>query len=87
MNGPEDKRTIETKRELSEAAKEFLANPGCQAAILQLRQRWFGLLLGEAAATPAQAELCARLRTLEALPHELQTLINDYRMAAEKRRA
>ena len=77
----EEKRTLEEKRELSEAATAFLADKSCQTAILSLRQRYFGLLLQEQAASPRQIELCARLRALDDFPHELGTLVNDYRMA------
>jgi hypothetical protein len=75
---------LSEKRELSDAAKALMQDKAFQAAILSLRKRWFGELLEESGNTLRQSELCSRLRALEMLPHELGTLVNDYKVAAQK---
>lgn len=74
------------KKELSDAAKVLMEDKAFLTAILQLRKRWFGQLLEEEGNTLRQAELCSKLRALELIPHELGTLVNDYRMAASHAR-
>lgn len=74
------------KKELADAAKALMADQAFQSAVLSLRKRWFGQLLEEQGATLRQAELCSMLRALELLPHELGTLVNDYKMAVQHAR-
>jgi len=77
---------LSEKKELSDAAQSLMGDKAFQAAILSLRQRWFGQLLAEEGNTLRQQELCSMLRTLEFLPHELGTLVNDYRKALHDQR-
>jgi hypothetical protein len=87
MSQPEpSKDDISKKRELSEAAKLLLEDKAFLSALLSLRQRWFGELLIEPGNTLRQQELCSMLRALELLPHELGTLVNDYRIALRNAR-
>jgi hypothetical protein len=71
---------LSAKRELSLEAKELLENKAFTDAILSLRKRWFAELM-EAENTDAKLALIERIKALEAIPLELQTIINDYTMA------
>ena len=75
---------LSQRRELSEAAKALLNDRAFGHCYLDLRQRWFGLLMDEKHAGAAQDELCARLRGLEELLIEIGLLLTDYREASRK---
>ncbi len=77
----EKKPDLSQKRELSLQAKELLETKAFTEAILSLRKRWFAELMDETATTEAKLALIERIRALEALPLELQTLVNDFTMA------
>ena len=69
----------------ADQAKALKEDPAFQAAILALRKEWFGLLMAGAQSSPEQKlELVARLRTLEALPQQLQVFMNDWAMTKRK---
>jgi hypothetical protein len=70
---------LSERRELSDAAKALLADKAFGYVYLQLRQRWFGQLMELPHDCPAQGELAARLRALDAIPTELSLLLTDYR--------
>lgn len=77
-------KTIESlsqRRELNEAAKALLADKAFGYAVCEMQRRWYGQLVALPHDGPAQAEMAARLRALEALPNELGRLISDYREA------
>ena len=70
---------------LADQAKALKEDPAFQAAILALRKEWFGMLMAGAQLSPEQKlELVARLRTLEALPQQLQVFMNDWAMTKRK---
>jgi hypothetical protein len=71
---------LSTKKEFAQAAEELLGNKAFNQAILDLRKRWFDEFL---ASEPVETvlERKAMIKALEAIPTELQILINDYRMA------
>lgn len=71
---------LSQKRELSLEAKGLLDNKAFTDAILSLRKRWFAELM-EATSTEDKLALIERIKALEALPTELQTIVNDYTMA------
>ena len=71
---------LSQKRELSLEAKGLLDTKAFTDAILSLRKRWFAELM-EAPDTEQKLALIERIRALEAIPLELQTIINDYTMA------
>ena len=69
----------------ADQAKELKDDPAFQAAVLALRKEWFGMLMASAQSSPEQKlELVARLRTLEALPQQLQVFMNDWTMTKRK---
>ena len=69
----------------ADQAKELKDDPAFQAAVLALRKEWFGMLMASAQLSPEQKlELVARLRTLEALPQQLQVFMNDWAMTKRK---
>lgn len=74
---------LSQKRELRDEAKELLATRAFTEAILSLRKRWFAELM-EAEGTEAKLALIERIKALEALPQELQTIVNDYTMAQRR---
>jgi hypothetical protein len=80
----EKKPDLHELRERAEAAKALLDDKAFQFALLSLRKRWFGQLLEQQGQTLRQAELCSMLRALELFPHELGTLVNDYRVALKR---
>lgn len=71
---------VSHKRELADGARDLLGDRAFTQAILQLRKRWFDqLMLVED--DSKKFELVGMLKALEAIPVELQTIINDYTMA------
>lgn len=68
------------KRELADGARDLLGDRAFTQAILQLRKRWFDQLM-QAEEDGRKFELVGMLKALEAIPVELQTIINDYTMA------
>ena len=71
---------LSTKKEFAQAAEELLGNKAFSQAILDLRKRWFDEFLA-AETTETVLERKAMIKALEAIPTELQILINDYKMA------
>lgn len=71
------------RKELAREAKQLKDNPAFQAAILALRKQWFGELMTDPAAHVM--ERVAQLRTLEAIPQQLQVFINDQTMAERRK--
>lgn len=68
------------KRELRDQAKTLLDDRAFTDAVLALRKRWFAELM-DAKAPDEKLALIERIRALEAIPTELQTIVNDYTMA------
>jgi hypothetical protein len=70
------------KRELAEAAKELKNDPMFRYAIGELRKRWFEQMMtlepGNPQYTLTCTVRCAMLQALEAIPTELQLIINNY---------
>lgn len=75
---------LSQKRELRDQAKELLDTKAFTDAVLSLRKRWFAELM-EAKGTEEKLALIERIKALEAIPLELQTIVNDYTMAARQR--
>lgn len=74
---------LSQKKELADAARGLSEDRAFTQAILSLRKRWFDDLL--AADDVAKVlELKAQIKALEAIPKELNVLINDYKMAAKR---
>lgn len=73
------------RRELADEAKELMDNRAFKAAILVLRQQFFGELMASKDKLH-QDQLVAQLKALEAIPGRLESLMLDERMA-QKRRA
>ena len=73
------------RRQLAEESKELLESKALQAAILLLRKRWFAEMM---ASTDDEQDkrLKAQIRALEAIPQELQILINDQKMALARKK-
>jgi len=83
--GSRDKiESLSVRRELSAAAKALLADKAFGHVFLELRQRWFGQIMDMPHAGPAQDELTARLRALDAIPTELGLLLDNYRVDAQR---
>lgn len=74
---------LSQKRELRDEAKGLLESKAFTDAVLALRKRWFAELM-ETESTEAKLSLIERIKALEAVPLELQTIINDYTMAARR---
>ena len=71
------------KRELADAARNLVDDRAFTQAILSLRKRWFEELL--AADTNRRIrDLRSQINALEAIPTELNILINDYKMAVKR---
>lgn len=69
----------------ADQAKALKDDPAFQAAVLALRKEWFGMLMAGAQLSSEQKfELIAQLRTLEALPQQLQVFMNDWAMVKRK---
>ena len=71
---------LSTKKEFAQAAEELLGNKAFNQSILDLRKRWFDEFIA-AETTETVLERKAMIKALEAIPTELQILINDYKMA------
>ena len=71
------------KKELADAANALSNDRAFTQAVLSLRKRWFDELL-EADDVAKVLELKAQIRALEAIPKELNILINDYKMAVKR---
>lgn len=75
-------------RRLAEQALELKNDPAFRHAILELRKLWFEQLMtlepGGSDYPLTCALRCAMLRSLEAIPQELQRFINNYK--AEQKR-
>ena len=71
------------KKELADAARSLSEDRAFTAAILSLRKRWFEELL-VADTNRKIRDLRAQINALEAIPQELNVLINDYKMAAKR---
>ena len=85
--GSTDKiENLSERRELSDAAKALLNDKAFGHVYLQLRQRWFGLLMDQPHDGPLQTEYSARLRALDLIPTELSLLLTDYREASRRQR-
>jgi hypothetical protein len=70
------------KKELAEEARGLKDDPIFRYAISELRKRWFGEMMslepGNPQYTLTCTVRCAMLQALEALPTELQLIINNY---------
>ena len=70
------------KKERAEAAKELKDDPMFRYAVSELRKRWFEEMMvlepGNPQYTLTAALRCAMLQALEAIPTELQLIINNY---------
>jgi hypothetical protein len=75
---------LSERRELSEAAKALLADKAFGHVYLELRQRWFGLLMECPHEGQLQNEYAARLRALDAIPTELGLLLTNYRADVQR---
>jgi hypothetical protein len=77
---------LSAKRQLKDEAEELLAPAGVfMAAVKAVRIKWFGELMDTS--EPARiASLHARLQALDAIPQELMTAINDFKMATRQPR-
>ena len=68
---------LSAKRLLKDEAEELLDPKGVfMAAVKAVRIKWFGQLMDT-----GDAGLIAKLQALDAIPQELQTAVNDYKMA------
>ena len=73
------------RKQLAEGAAWLIENKTLARAILDLRKRWFAEMM--ASTDEAQDRLLkARIQALEAIPQELQILINNERMAQDRKR-
>ena len=70
-------------RELADAARNLSEDRAFTAAILSLRKRWFEALLAAGRKQDVFA-LRAQINALEAIPQELNVLMNDYKMAVKR---
>ena len=73
------------RRQLAEESKGLLESKALCAAILGLRKQWFAEWV---ASTNDEQDkrLKAQIRALEAIPQELQILINDQTMAQARKK-
>jgi hypothetical protein len=71
---------LQKKRELHDAAKELFDNKAFQAAIIELRKRWYDQILAIAKGEQRD-ELIAMSKTLDSIPIELSVIMNDYKKA------
>lgn len=77
--------TPEERREDARRAKEMVNDPVFGKAVLALHNQWFGELM-RASTDPARLELVARLKALEAIPHQLVTYITKELVAQKGNR-
>jgi hypothetical protein len=74
------------KRLLKEEAAELLDPKGVfMAAVKAVRLQWFGDLM-DTRDPDATLTLVAQLRALDAIPEQLQTAVNDYKMAQSRQK-
>ena len=73
------------RRQLADDAKWLLENKALQAAILALRKRWFAEMM-ESLDEAQDRLLKAQIRALEAIPQELQVLVNNETMHRARHR-
>jgi hypothetical protein len=66
-------------KELSDAAKSLKEDRAFSTAVGLLRNRWYAELMAAGSNTLLTGELCSKLRALEAIPVELELLMNDYK--------
>jgi hypothetical protein len=71
---------LSRKRELNDAAKGLIDDKAFDAAILSLRKRWFEALMATDQMEQMK-EYRAMIKALEAIPVELNLLMNDYKKA------
>jgi hypothetical protein len=81
---PPRKDELQMKRELADAAKELMDNKAFAQAILELRKRWFELMLTELNLR-LRDEQIAMIKALEAIPAELTIIMNNYKMALRQK--
>ncbi len=73
------------RKELADGAKELLGNKAFTEATLRLRKQWFEEW--KASTDEAQDKvLKARIQALEAIPQQLQIIINDQTMALARKK-
>ena len=75
-----DAPDLTRKRELFDAAKGLIDDKAFDAAVLSLRKRWFDALMATNEMEQMK-EYRAMIKALEAIPVELNLLINDYKKA------
>jgi hypothetical protein len=75
----------EERKELATEARELLDNKAFTTAILDLRKRWFAEMM-VSADEAVDRSLKAKIQALEAIPQELQILINNQKMAEARRK-
>ena len=75
---------VQERRQRAEEAQELIGNPAFKAAIEALRSQWTAELLMETTLSDRAVRLVAMLRTLEALPQQLQVFINDQKVYKRK---
>jgi hypothetical protein len=86
MTDPEQRKAdLDRLRELAEGAKATLEDRAFQTSILSLRTSTVAEIIAEPANTLRQGELCSRLRCLDGLEGELKRLMNDYKMALQRK--
>jgi hypothetical protein len=81
---------LDNKRELAESAMELQQSKAFQHAILTLRKQWFAEMMelepkvDSTGYLTALARRASMLSTLEAIPTELQRIINDFTVAKKR---
>ena len=78
----EGDKTVE-RRLLAEEAKDIIESRAIQAAILMLRRRWFDEWT-RSINKERDEQLKAQINALEAIPQELQILVNNEAMARKR---
>jgi hypothetical protein len=79
--------SLSERRELNEAAKALLADKAFSFVYRQLYDQWLEQLMLLPHDQPIQAELAARLRTLNVFHIALGKLLENYRADAAQRSA
>lgn len=81
---------LDKKRQLAESARDLKNDPAFQHAVLTLRKQWFAQMMAtepkpeHPGYLTALARHASMLSALEAIPLELQVIINDYTVSAKK---
>ena len=78
----EGDKTVE-RRLLAEEAKDIIESRAIQSAILMLRRRWFDEWTASTN-KERDEQLKAQINALEAIPRELQILVNNEAMARKR---